>query len=286
MSVLGTGTANGGISVLHAAGLGKGCSVGIELQCEVRLVEGETSPSDEHGLLEAVMQVWAESGYPRFDDAGWEIDSEIPIGQGLKSSSALACAALKALDQASWTGLSDYEIVDMAVEAQIRAGCTITGSMDDAWAAISVGWKLVDPSVPARESVLMEGDLEEDLEVIIGLRGHRATSADSIDFKSQTKLFERALASLSNGSLLSAISTNGMAVSAAMNDDDSLRLCNSLIVRGALAAGISGSGPAVAAICLTGSEDAAEILKDSCEQVVRTRITGQLGIEEEVDGWE
>ena len=110
-------------------------------------------------------------------------------------------------------------------------------------------------------------------------------SADSIDFKPQTKLFERALASLSNGSLLSAMSTNGMAVSAVMNDDDSLRLCNSLIVRGALAAGISGSGPAVAAICHTGSEGAAEILEESCEQVVRTRITRQLGIEEGVDGW-
>ena len=286
MTVFGTGTANGGISVLHAAGLGKGCTIGIELQCEARMVEGATSPSDEHGLLEAVMQVWAESGYPRFDDFGWEIQSEIPIGQGLKSSAAVACAALRALDQASWTGLGDFEIVDMAVEAQKRAGCTITGSMDDAWASISCGWKLVDPSVPARESVLIEGDIEDDLEVIIGLRGNRITSSDSIDFKSQTKLFERALASLSNGSLLSAMSTNGMAVSAAMNDDDSLRLCNSLIVRGALAAGISGSGPAVAAICLTGSEDAAEILKDSCEQVVRTRITRQLGIEEEVDGWE
>ena len=285
MSVLGTGTANGGISVLHAAGLGKGCSVGVDLQCEVKLVKGTTSPSDDHGLLEAVMQVWIESDYPRFDEVGWEIDSKIPIGQGLKSSAAVSCAAFRALDQASWTGLGDYEIVDMAVEAQRRAGCTITGSMDDSWAAISGGWKLVDPSVPARESILMEGDIEEELEVLIGLRGPRPISADLIDFQSQIKLFERALASLSNGSMLSAISTNGMAVSTAMSDDESLRLCNSLIVRGALAAGISGSGPAVAAICHSDSEGVAEILEDSFEQVIRTRFTNQLGIEEEVDGW-
>ena len=57
MTILGKGTANGGISVLHAAGLGRGCSVGIELQCEARLVEGASSPSsDHHGLLDAVMQ--------------------------------------------------------------------------------------------------------------------------------------------------------------------------------------------------------------------------------------
>ena len=35
-----------------------------------------------------------------------------------------------------------------------------SGSMDDAWATLSDGWKLVDPSVPSKESVLMEGDLE------------------------------------------------------------------------------------------------------------------------------
>tara|TARA_Y100001970_G_scaffold190821_1_gene232081 strand:- start:302 stop:1162 length:861 start_codon:yes stop_codon:yes gene_type:complete len=286
MSVLGTGTANGGISVLHAAGLGKGCSVGIELQCEVKLVKGEIFPSDEHGLLETVMQVWTESGYPQFDDIGWEIHSDIPIGQGIKSSAAVACAAFRALDNASWTGLGDFEIVDMAVEAQRRAGCTITGSMDDAWAAISSGWKLVDPSVPSRESILMEGDIEENLEVLIGLRGPRVLSTESFDFVSHSKLFERALASLSGGSILSAISTNGMAVSASMKDDESLRLCNSLIVRGALAAGISGSGPAVAAICHTDTVGVAETLEDSCEQVIRTRFTRSIGMEEEVDRWE
>jgi len=285
MKLLATGTANGGISVLHAAGLGKGCSAGIELRCEARLVEGANSPRDDHGLLEAVMQVWVESGYPRFDGAGWEIDSKIPIGQGLKSSAAVACAALKALDQASWTGLSDYEIVDMAVESQRRARCTITGSMDDTWAAISDGWKLVDPFVPSRESVLMEGDIEDDLEVLIGLRGPRVASIDSFDFESQSKLFERALASLSNGSVLSAISTNGMAVSAAMTDDESLRLCNSLIFRGALAAGISGSGPAVAAICQGDSEGVAEILENSCERVIKTQFASQIEVEEEADRW-
>ena len=287
MTVLGTGTANAGISILHAAGLGKGCSVGINLQCEVRLVEGVSQPTDDHhGLLDSVMQSWIDSNYPKFNGDGWEIDSQIPIAQGLKSSAAVACAAIRALDQASWTGLSDYQVVDMAVEAQRRSGCTITGSMDDAWAVISDGWKLIDPAVQSRESVLMEGDIEEGLEILIGLRGPRVLSANTINFDSQSKLFERALASLSNGSILSAISTNGMAVSAAMGDDESLRLCNSLIVRGALAAGVSGSGPAVAAICHADSKDVAEILEDSCDRVIRTGFTSHPTIEEEASRWE
>ena len=40
MNVLGAGSANGGISLLHAFGLGKGCSAGIELSTRVSIVEG------------------------------------------------------------------------------------------------------------------------------------------------------------------------------------------------------------------------------------------------------
>ncbi|MED5159414.1 MAG: hypothetical protein VYD62_04270, partial [Candidatus Thermoplasmatota archaeon] len=172
MTVLGRGRANGGVSVLHAAGLGKGCSVGIELSTEVCLVTGQSSVShDDHGILDSVMAVWTESGYPRPEDVGWSVSSEVPIGQGLKSSAALACAAVLALNEASWTTISDFDIVRIAVAAQRRAGCTITGSMDDAWAAICPGWKLVDPNQSSQDSILLEGDTDEDLAVLIALRG-------------------------------------------------------------------------------------------------------------------
>ena len=126
MTALGRGRANGGVSVLHAAGTGRGCSVGIELMTEVSLVSDQTPvPEDEHGILDSVMAVWTDSSYPDPGVVGWRVSSDVPIGQGLKSSAALACAAVRALDQASWTGLSDFDIVDIAVAAQRRAGCTI-----------------------------------------------------------------------------------------------------------------------------------------------------------------
>ena len=107
----------------------------------------------------------------------------------MKSSSALACAAIRALDKASWTGLSDSEIVDLAVEAQTISGCSITGSMDDTWAAMSPGWKVVDPSVPSAESILFEGELETGLTVMIGLRGRRKFIPDKEFLESQLKQF-------------------------------------------------------------------------------------------------
>ena len=288
MTVLGRGSANGGVSVLHAAGLGKGCSIGIELSTEVSLVAGEAEvSSDEHGILDSVMAVWIESGYPQPDDTGWRVSSEVPIGQGLKSSAALACAAAMALNEASWTALSDFDIVDIAVAAQRRAGCTITGSMDDAWAAISPGWKLVDPIQSSRDSVLLEGDIDEGLTVLIALRGSRSAEVQSDSFSNQRKIFERAMASLSSGSVLSAMSANGMAVAAATGDDEALRICNSVIVRGAIAAGVSGSGPAIAIVCYEqGVEQLTDFLTDSDMRVIHSRFIESEPVGEEASPWE
>lgn len=288
MTVLGRGSANGGVSVLHAAGLGKGCSIGIELSTEVSLVAGEAEvSSDEHGILDSVMAVWIESGYPQPGDTGWRVSSEVPIGQGLKSSAALACAAAMALNEASWTALSDFDIVDIAVAAQRRAGCTITGSMDDAWAAISPGWKLVDPIQSSRDSVLLEGDIDEGLTVLIALRGSRLAEVQSDSFSNQRKIFERAMASLSSGSVLSAMSANGMAVAAATGDDEALRICNSVIARGAIAAGVSGSGPAIAIVCYEqGVEQLTDFLTDSDMRVIHSRFIESEPVGEEASPWE
>ena len=287
MTVLGRGSANGGVSVLHAAGLGKGCSIGIDLSTEVSLVVGEAEVSpDEHGILDSVMGVWIESGYPRPDDTGWRVSSEVPIGQGLKSSAALACAAAMALNEASWTALSDFDIVDIAVAAQRRAGCTSTGSMDDAWAAISPGWRLVDPIQSSRDSVLLEGDIDEGLTVLIALRGPRSAKVQSDSFSNQGKIFERAMASLSSGSVLSAMSVNGMAVAAATGDDEALRVCNSVIARGAIAAGVSGSGPAIAIVCYEqGVEQLADFLTESNMRVIHSKFIESEPVDEEASPW-
>jgi shikimate kinase len=254
MTILGTGRASGGISILHAVGLGQGCSTGIGLETIVKLTSTPVPiDSDKHSLLESVVIIWNNSGLPLPPSIGWKVTSSIPIGQGLKSSSALACAALLALNEATWAGLSDSEIVDLAVAAQRHSGCTISGSMDDCWASISPGWKLIDPTQSASKSVLLTGQIEEGHAVLIILRGDRKeVSFDK--FPEQSLLFERALSSLANGSIFTSMSTNGMAVAAAIGDDEALRICNSAIASGAISAGISGSGPAIAVIAF--EEDA------------------------------
>ncbi len=250
MKVLAEAEANAAISVLHALGLGKGCSIGIDLKVLVRLVsEPQDVKEDLHSLLESVEIIWRQEGFPLPDNFGWQIVSNIPMGQGLKSSSAISCAAIKALNLATWTGLSKSEIINLSVSSQRHAGCTVTGSMDDSWASISSGWKLVDPSQPAEHSILIEGEIKEDYCVFILLRGRRSNEINTQKFKNQMTIFERSLSSLSNGSIFHAMSANGMAVAAATDDDEALRICNSAIANGALSAAITGSGPAISVVC-------------------------------------
>jgi shikimate kinase len=253
MKVLAEAEANAAISILHALGLGKGCSIGIDLKMKVELVsEVQEVEADHHSLLDSIEFIWTQNGLPLPDNFGWRISSNIPIGQGLKSSSALSCAALKALNNATWAGLNDFEIIDLAVSSQRHAGCTISGSMDDTWAAISSGWKLVDPYQKAEESILLEGDLEENTyQIFLILRGRRSNDINAQKFKEQSKIFNRALGLLSGESIFHAMSANGMAVAAATGDDDALRICNQAIVNGAISAAITGSGPVISVVCFS-----------------------------------
>ena len=96
MAVLGTGTSNGGCSLLHAAGLGYGATLALDLRVTVRLLDKQSKRvlDDPDDLLGTILQTWGDSNLPLPDgELFWSVKSEIPPRQGLKSSSAVAVAA-------------------------------------------------------------------------------------------------------------------------------------------------------------------------------------------------
>ena len=273
MKVIGEGESNGAISILHALGLGRGCSIGIQLTTKVQIVEDAVEIEDDrNGLLAAVEKCWRDRGLPIPDQFGWKVDSSIPIGQGLKSSSALSCAALRALNSCAWTGLSNSEIADIAANSQLISNCAKTGSMDDNWASLEPGWKLVDPTLSASESIILEGDIDPNLSILVLLRGKRTVEISAEAFSQHEQIFERSLASVMRGSILDALSSNGMAVAAATDDQEALRICNLSIASGAIAAGISGSGPSIAIVCY--QEDSTSLSKLFSESGLEVISTG------------
>ena len=282
MKVLGQGESNGAISILHALGLGRGCSIGIQLTTTVQIVEDAVDIEDDrNGLLVAVEKCWRDRGLPIPDQFGWKVDSSIPIGQGLKSSSALSCAALRALNSCAWTGLSNSEIADIAAKSQLISNCAKTGSMDDNWASLEPGWKLVDPALSASESIILQGDIDPSLSILILLRGKRTVEISAEDFSEHEQIFERSLASVMRGSVLDALSSNGMAVAAATDDHEALRICNLSIASGAIAAGISGSGPSIAIVCF--QDDSTSLSKLFSESGLGVISTG-IYVKDEISG--
>jgi len=282
VKVLGQGESNGAISILHALGLGRGCSIGIQLTTTVQIVEDAVDIEDDrNGLLVAVEKCWRDRGLPIPDQFGWKVDSSIPIGQGLKSSSALSCAALRALNSCAWTGLSNSEIADIAAKSQLISNCAKTGSMDDNWASLEPGWKLVDPALSASESIILQGDIDPSLSILILLRGKRTVEISAEDFSQHEQIFERSLASVMRGSVLDALSSNGMAVAAATDDHEALRICNLSIASGAIAAGISGSGPSIAIVCF--QDDSTSLSKLFSESGLGVISTG-IYVKDEISG--
>ena len=211
------------------------------------------------------MEVWRQSEHPVPNgELFWSVKSEIPPRQGLKSSSAVAVAAIKALCDASDYNLENADIVDIAAAAQLASGVSITGSYDDTWAALEGGWKLVNSNAEdARSGVLLEspGPNSDDWNVLLVCRGDRENKPQLEDFTFHQQAFVQALNALQEGNDLVALTWNGRGVVGALNDPIGRKLTNDAFVNGARAAGISGSGPAIAVFAPAVNTQSIEQLK-------------------------
>lgn len=253
MAVLGKGTAHGACSLLHAAGTGYGASMALNLPILVRLLDRKSKRDlhDDDGLLPHVIEAWKNAGHKLpidEEDLHWSVQSRIPPREGLKSSSALCVAAVRALCDAMDISLELHEIVAIAVDAQLRAEITLTGSIDDTWACATGGWKLINANeADVAQGVLLEGDgpNRDEWKVLIVSRGPREARPTLEDFLPHQQQFIQALNAIQDGNELVALTLNGRGVIGATKDHRARILANDALVNGARAAGITGSGTAI-----------------------------------------
>lgn len=270
VAVLGNGKAHGACSLLHAAGLGYGASVALDLPVAVRLLDAASKRTleDPDGLLKCVLAAWSNAGHPFPQDRPaeefhWAVASKIPPRQGLKSSAAISVAAIRALADATSIELEDAAIVAIAAQAQIESGVSLTGSIDDAWACATTGWKLIDTQAETiQEGVLLEspGPSSEDWYVLLICRGDREHKPVMEDFVPHTAAFQQALSALQEGRELVALTWNGRAMIGVLGDLGGRKLTNDALMNGARAAGLSGSGSALVIV-------APKVSKPTCERL-------------------
>jgi shikimate kinase len=258
LEVKGTGQAlsHGAISILNAFPTGKGGALGIDLwtRAKVSLHEGpgpisgfiSSDPQESNKLAVAVVQkTLAHYGYTRKLQGEAITSSNIPAAVGLKSSSAAANAVALATASALDEDPDDDALVAIGVEASIESGVSLTGAYDDSFASYHGGAVLTDNDDRKVERILK---IPRDFKILILVPPRKTLTGqlDRASFGPIRRISELAYSEANNGHIWDALTLNGLAVSSILGEDP--RPALSAIEAGAFGAGLSGKGPAVAAI--------------------------------------
>lgn len=247
----GRGHAFGAVTIVNATATGVGCALAVNLPTTATWTTGgeglQVTGAPDLRLVEAVAaELGADLG------ARVEISCPLPAARGLKTSSSVAAALVRAVleaDGADGAAGGPAEVERLAVAACRRANVTLTGALDDQSAVVRGGCQLVDTHRGARLSELPVPPWQ----VAIWVPDHAIAKSTvaAVDVAAIRDQIGAATELARAGRLPEAMTANGKAfhsVYAAAGlpvDDLPARLALS---RGALGAGLSGTGPAVAAL--------------------------------------
>lgn len=280
----------GAISIVNAIAGGKGVTASVRLKTEASieienepgvwrvLIDGRETP---HQLaMEAVAQMLRSLGKNPSEFSGTvETKSEAPAGVGLKSSSASSTAIALAVSSALGQKAFDPQrVLNCSVEASLASGASITGALDDAASCLLGGLNLADN---LGRKIMYSKLFERNLRVVI-----KVPATESKRGK-QDVAFVRKFGSVADvlfrmsmeGDLWRAMTLNGMVYSSIYGYDPYPAL--RAIELGALGAGLSGTGPAVAAVFDPRAEDLAKTLAEDWSsdgsRVIETETNNEHG---------
>ncbi len=253
--MIGEAVVHGAGTIVNAIACGKGSAFGVDLWTRARVeltdeagvVEGRilNDPEEDTKLIRVAVRKVLEKFNVSEYGARVITESNIPVSRGLKSSSAAANAVVLATLAALGKKMDDVDAVLLGVEAAIEAGVTVTGAFDDACASYFGGVVVTDNE---KRSILRMEYFPEEFKVVILVPSEkiRKSGINVRRMKAMRSLVEAALELALRGDYLRAMTLNGLAYSA------SLGLSPEAAVRaleaGAVAAGLSGTGPATVAL--------------------------------------
>ena len=273
--------AHGAITIVNAIPSGLGAAMGIDLWTEALVEFGEfggieveimDAVEEDKSLAEKVVKkVLKKAGLNRLG-ARVKTRSNIPIGKGLKSSSAAANAIALASVKALNLNLSPEETVLIGVEASIEAGVSITGAYDDSYTSFFGGINVTD-NISRR--VLRRFRAPDDLRVLIMVPEEKLYTRDvNVEaLKGIQEVSKKAVAMALNGRFWEAMTINGLTVSAVLKIDP--RPIIEALRRGALAAGVSGTGPSIAAVLDKSHLDEVRELFESYGRVLEAGVNNR-----------
>ena len=243
-------TVHGAVSIVSAIANKKGATLGIELKVEVTIETSEgkgieiqsENRSLSSRLINKTIEKIVSKKYLEKNKMLITIDSEIPTGYGLKSSSAISSAIALACAKIFKPKLTDKQILVAGVDASIESKVSITGAYDDACSCYYGGFNVTDNG--KRKRIQFEKVPTNLIAVIFIPKNRKRGNLKKL--KILSPIFNNAWELAKEKKYWESMIINGLATSTILNSDP--KIIVDLIEKGALGASVSGNGPSIAAI--------------------------------------
>jgi shikimate kinase len=271
---------HGAVSIVNAIATGMGSALGISLKvtAEAQIQTGHgikfTAGRNGDRLIKNIIQKTIPKEIIDGNMISINVDSQIPLGYGLKSSSAVSNAvALACSRMAKEAEIDDYGILDVSTRSSLEAKVSMTGAYDDATACYFGGFTVTDNY---SRRLIRKEKAPENLYAIIMLPTD-SSRGDIHKLKNFSDLFIDAFELAESGQYWKAMKLNGVLASAALSSSYAPVL--DAIEHGALSASISGNGPSIAAV---GYEDTVEQIVEALSEfdgrIIVSRVNNEKAV--------
>jgi len=247
-------TIHGAISIVNAIATGKGAALGISKKVDVEMetshgngieIEIQNRPKKSRLINRVIQKIVPKSELSK-TKLRISLDTEIPAGYGLKSSSAISTAVAMASAKLFKPQMNDIEILSAGVDASIETKVSLTGAYDDACACYYGGFNVTNNY---KRDLIFRGNAPSNLQAVIFLPKSRKRG-NVKKLKNFKPAFEKAWELAKNHDYWNASILNGLATSSILNSNPELLF--KLMKKGAISATISGNGPSIVAITKKG----------------------------------
>jgi len=271
-------TVHGAISLVNAIANQKGATLGISLKVESTVestegkgivIQSENQSLSSRLITRTVEKIVSKKDLDR-NKIIITINSEIPTGYGLKSSSAISSAIALACAKIFKPKLTDQQILLAGVDASIESKVSITGAYDDACSCYYGGFNVTDNAKKKR--IHFEKGPSNLIAVIFIPKNRKRGNLKKLPILSS--VFEVAWELARKTNYWEAMTINGLATASILNSDS--KIITDLIEKGALAASVSGNGPSIAAVVKKENEAAIKKVFSALEgSIIVSKISNE-----------
>jgi shikimate kinase len=251
----GVGRAQGAITIVNALPTGIGCAVAIALPLEATVTLAPASggarlsveAASDSPLSRATLLSALRTFAPQQDfEVTLSIRSRIPAARGLKSSSAVGVGIVSAVAAALGARVTADQIAALAADVSQEIGLSATGAFDDALASTHGGLVIAD-SIGRRLVRREPIPADWTCVLLIPAKPHPPSRGWLVPFQARERQARGAVEAALSGDYARAMARNSEIVEEVMGYNYRA-IREELRRRGAIASGVSGMGPTLAAI--------------------------------------